>query len=63
MANEKQPKLVTWNLRKFPENVKLECQSRAARERKTDPQFVAECVRLAFRARREKLGKKQEQLD
>ena len=41
MANER-PKLSAWNLRNFPDELKAELQSRAKREKKTEPRWVAE---------------------
>jgi hypothetical protein len=49
MANSVQPKLVEWNLRKFPEDVKIECQSRTKKERfMSEPQQVAYYIRMAL---------------
>ena len=45
MAKDQKPKTTAWNLRPFPEEIKRECSSRAAKEGKADWKWLADYLR------------------
>jgi hypothetical protein len=45
MADDQQPKMTSWNLRPFPEDLKRECNARAGREGKKDWKWLADYLR------------------
>jgi hypothetical protein len=45
MAEDQNPKFTRWNLRPFPEDIKRECNSRAAKEGKKDWKWLADYLR------------------
>lgn len=45
MAEDQNPKFTRWNLRPFPEDIKRECNVRAAKEGKKDWRWLADYLR------------------